>query len=136
MYCAFILLFPEKFTWQIIFMPILILPLIICTISGSIAMAFLTPYIRDIPQILNVVLGVIYWSIPIIYPYSLIPEAQRDFFELNPFFIIIRPAQSLVIDGTLPDLLSIGKSVLVAFITVCISYLVYKRFSKRVIYYL
>lgn len=136
MYCAFILLFPEKFTWQIIFMPILILPLIICTISGSIAMAFLTPYIRDIPQILNVVLGVIYWSIPIIYPYSLIPEAQRDFFELNPFFIIIRPAQSLVINGTLPDLVSIGKSVLVAFITVCISYLVYKRFSKRVIYYL
>ena len=60
MYFAFVLLFPEKFSWQIIFIPILILPLIICVISSSIAVAFLTPYVRDIPQILNVILGVIY----------------------------------------------------------------------------
>ncbi|MCZ6914244.1 MAG: ABC transporter permease, partial [Rickettsia endosymbiont of Ixodes persulcatus] len=133
---AFILLFPEKFSWQIIFMPILILPLIICVISGSIAVAFLTPYIRDIPQILNVILGVIYWSIPIVYPYSLIPESKRIYFEFNPFFLVIRPVQALVIDGTLPDMMLIVKSVIVAFITVCISYFIYRQFSKRVIYYL
>ncbi|AFC69149.1 ABC transporter permease [Rickettsia amblyommatis] len=136
MYFAFILLFPEKFSWQIIFMPILILPLIICVISGSITVAFLTPYIRDIPQMLSVILGVIYWSIPIVYPYSLIPESKKIYFEFNPFFLVIRPVQALVIDGTLPDMMLIVKSIIVAFITVCISYLIYRQFSKRVIYYL
>lgn len=136
MYFAFVLLFPEKFSWQIIFIPILILPLIICVISGSIAVAFLTPYVRDIPQILNVILGVIYWSIPIVYPYSLIPESKKVFFEFNPFFLVIRPVQSLVINGMLPGLILVVKSVIVTLITVCISYLIYKRFSKRVIYYL
>ncbi|MCC8369091.1 ABC transporter permease [Rickettsia endosymbiont of Polydrusus tereticollis] len=136
MYFAFILLFPEKFSWQIIFMPILILPLIVCVVSGSIAVAFLTPYIRDIPQILNVILSVVYWTIPIIYPYSMIPESKKIFFELNPFFLVIRPAQFLVIEGRLPDLILVIKSIIVAFITVCISYLIYKRFSKKVIYYL
>ncbi|WP_253308283.1 MULTISPECIES: ABC transporter permease [unclassified Rickettsia] len=136
MYFAFILLFPEKFSWQIIFMPILILPLIVCVVSGSIAVAFLTPYIRDIPQILNVILSVVYWTIPIIYPYSMIPESKKIFFELNPFFLVIRPAQSLVSEGRLPDLILVIKSIIVAFITVCISYLIYKRFSKKVIYYL
>ncbi|HJD55772.1 MAG TPA: ABC transporter permease [Rickettsia endosymbiont of Pyrocoelia pectoralis] len=136
MYFAFILLFPEKFSWQIIFVPILILPLVISVVSGSIATAFLTPYIRDIPQILNVVLGVIYWSIPIVYPYSLIPESKKIFFEFNPFFLVIRPVQSLVIDGKLPEPVLIFKSIIVAFIAVGISFLIYKRFSKRVIYYL
>jgi len=136
MYIAFILMFPEKFSWQIIFIPILVLPLIICVISGSIAVAFLTPYVRDIPQILNVILGVIYWTIPIVYPYSLISESKRIFFEFNPFFLVIRPAQSLVIDGKFPDPMLVFKSVIVAFITVCLSYLIYKNFSKRVIYYL
>ncbi|MFY9589236.1 ABC transporter permease [Rickettsia endosymbiont of Halotydeus destructor] len=136
MYFAFILLFPEKFSWQIIFFPVLILPLIICVVSGSIAVAFLTPYIRDIPQILTVILSVVYWTIPIVYPYSMIPESKRIFFELNPFFVVIRPAQFLVIEGRLPELLLIVKSIIVAFIIVCVSYLFYKRFSKKVIYYL
>ena len=136
MYFAFILLFPERFSWQIIFMPVLILPLIMCVISSSIAVAFLTPYIRDIPQILNVILGVIYWSIPIVYPYSLIPESKKIYFELNPFFLVIRPVQSLVIDGTLPGIMLVVKSIIVAFITICISYFIYRHFSKRVVYYL
>ncbi|KJV97871.1 O-antigen export system permease RfbA domain protein [Rickettsia amblyommatis str. Darkwater] len=105
-------------------------------ISGSITVAFLTPYIRDIPQMLSVILGVIYWSIPIVYPYSLIPESKKIYFEFNPFFLVIRPVQALVIDGTLPDMMLIVKSIIVAFITVCISYLIYRQFSKRVIYYL
>lgn len=136
MYFAFILLFPEKFSWQIIFMPVLIIPLVICVISSSVAVAFLTPYVRDVPQILNVLLNVIYWTIPIIYPYSLIPESKRTLFELNPFFIVIRPVQYLVIEGVLPDLVLVIKSVIVASITVCVSYVIYKQFSKRVIYYL
>jgi lipopolysaccharide transport system permease protein len=136
MYFAFVVLFPEKFTWQIIFIPVLLVPLLICVVSSSIAVAFLTPYVRDIPQILNVILSVVYWTIPIVYPYSMIPESKKIFFEFNPFFLVIRPAQFLVIEGRLPDLILIIKSCIVALITVCISYGLYKKFSKKVVYYL
>ncbi|WP_375326199.1 ABC transporter permease [Candidatus Tisiphia endosymbiont of Nemotelus uliginosus] len=135
MYIAFIILYPERFSIWIIFLPILVLPLIICVVSASIAFAFLTPYIRDVPQLLNLILNVVYWTIPIVYPYSLVPESKRIFFEINPVFIVIRPLQYLVTEGNMPDIFMILKSFIVAMIGSVLSYLAYRYLAKNVIYY-
>jgi lipopolysaccharide transport system permease protein len=136
MYFSLILFFPELFTWKIIFIPFLSLPLIISVMSSSRAAAYATPYIRDIPQFLNVILGVIYWTIPIIYPYSMVPESKQIFFELHPIYIAIRPMQDLVITGELPEIMLIAKSWIVCIIVSIISYFIYRKLAKNVIYYL
>jgi lipopolysaccharide transport system permease protein len=136
MYFALILFFPELFTWKIIFIPFLSIPLIISVMSSSIVAAYATPYIRDIPQFLNVILGVIYWTIPIIYPYSMVPESKQIFFELHPIYIAIKPMQDLVITGELPGIMLIVKSWIVCLIVSLISYFIYKKLARNVIYYL
>lgn len=136
MYLALIIAFPDLFSWKIIFIPVLSLPLIISVITGGIVAAFLTPYIRDIPQFINVIFGVVYWTIPIIYPYSLVPESKRIFFELHPIFIVIRPMQELVITGTFPDIMLIIKSWIVCMIVALVSFLIYRKLTRNVIYYL
>lgn len=136
MYFAMFLIFPDMITWKIIFIPFLTIPLIISVAAGGIVVAYATPYVRDIPQFINVVLGVLYWTIPIIYPYSLVPESKRIFFELHPIYISIKPMQDLVITGQLPGLMLIAKSWLVAGIVATISYAIYKKLARNVIYYL
>ncbi|WP_375318830.1 ABC transporter permease [Candidatus Tisiphia endosymbiont of Oplodontha viridula] len=136
MYVAFIILYPERFSINILFVPILVFPLIISVCSSSIAFAFLTPYIRDVPQMLNLILSVVYWTIPIVYPYSMVPESKRIFFEINPVFLVIRPVQFLITEGVLPDTLMIIKSVIVAVVCAFFSYLGYRFFAKNVIYYI
>ncbi len=136
MYFSLILFFPELFTWKIIFIPFLALPLIISVMTSSIVAAYATPYIRDIPQFLNVLLGVLYWTIPIIYPYSMVPESKKIFFELHPIYIVIKPIQDLVITTELPGIMLIAKSWLVCIIVSLISYFIYRKLAKNVIYYL
>jgi len=136
MYIALIIFYPAKFSWLVVFMPILALPLIVSLLSCAIAVAFLTPYVRDIPQMLNVLFSILYWTVPIIYPYSMVPESKRIFFELNPIFLIIRPVQHFVIEGSLPSLVLFSKSIIVSIISVLVSYCIYKKFSKNVVYYL
>ena len=136
MYIAFIIFYPAKFSLLIIFVPVLALPLIISVLSLAIAVAFLTPYIRDIPQMLIVLFNVLYWTIPIVYPYSLVPESKRILFELNPLFLLIRPVQYLITEGHLPSLMLFSKSILVSIISIVVSYFIYKRFSRNVVYYL
>ncbi|UCM85349.1 MAG: ABC transporter permease [Rickettsia endosymbiont of Culicoides impunctatus] len=136
MYIAFIILYPERFSISVLFVPILVLPLVISVCSSSIAFAFLTPYIRDVPQILNLIFSVVYWSIPIVYPYSMVPESKRIFFEINPIFLVIRPVQFLITEGILPDTFMIIKSIIVAIIVTFFSYLGYRFFAKNVIYYI
>lgn len=136
MYGALIIFYPEKFTLNIIFIPILSLPLIISIIASGVAVAFLTPYIRDIPQLINVILGVVYWTVPIIYPFSLIPESKRIFFDYHPIYLLLRPMQGLVVTGELPELVYIVKSWIVCILALVISFVIYKKFSRNVVYYL
>ena len=136
MYLALILFFPELFTWKVIFIPILSMPLIISVMSSGILVAYLTPYIRDIPQFLNVLFGVLYWTVPIIYPYSMVPESKQIYFELHPLYIALKPMQDLVVTGDLPGLVIIAKSWVICIIVSLISYFFYKKLAKNVIYYL
>ena len=136
MYFSLLLFFPEMLTWKIVFIPLLALPLIISVMTSSIVAAYATPYIQDIPQFLSVILGVLYWTIPIIYPYSMVPESKQIFFELNPIYIVIKPMQDLVITSELPSMFLIIKSWIVCILVSLISYFIYKKLARNVIYYL
>lgn len=136
MYFGMVLFFPDKFSLYIIFMPIMALPLIISVVVLGTALAYITPYIRDVPRLIEVLLSVLYWTIPIIYPYSLIPESKRVFFEWNPLYILIKPVQDLVITGYCTGPVIIVKSWVVSILCVIFSYFVVKKLAKRVIYYI
>jgi lipopolysaccharide transport system permease protein len=136
MYLTMVMFYPSMFTWKIIFIPLLALPLVICVMTSGIAVAFASPYIRDIPQLINVILNVLYWTVPIIYPYNLIPESKRIFFDFHPIYIVLKPMQDLVVHGVFPSLLLIIKSWVVACIVTIISFFIHRLLAKEVIFYL
>lgn len=129
-------LYFSSLTINMIFAPIVIIPLVIFTMSICVAIGFLTPYIRDIPQMIQLAMTTLYWTVPIIYPYSIVPDSKRIFFELNPFFQIIRPLQVIFVEQDFPDYIILTKASLVASLAVIFSYVIYKKTSRNVIYYL
>jgi lipopolysaccharide transport system permease protein len=136
MYFAYCLVFPYKFTWLFLLIPIVAIPLIVTVLSLSVAVSFLTPYIRDVPQMISLVLNVAYWTVPIIYPYSMVPESKRIFFELNPLFCLIRPMQLVINEHELPSLVILAKATLVSIISISVSYFIHKKLSRNVVFYL
>lgn len=136
MYLGMIIFYPDKFSISVLFIPIMVLPLIICAVTAGVACAFLTPYVRDIPRLIEVLLSVVYWTVPIIYPFSLIPESKRFLFDWHPIYILIKPVQDIVVTGHLTSIGIIIKSWLVCIICTLISFMLYKRLSRNVIYYL
>ncbi|MDG1436858.1 MAG: ABC transporter permease [Rickettsiaceae bacterium] len=136
MYVALILFFPELFSWNVLFIPFLSIPLIISVMSSGILAAYLTPYVRDIPQFLNVIFGVLYWTVPIIYPYSMVTESKQIFYELHPIYIVLKPMQDLIRTGNLPELMIVAKSWLVCILVSLISYFFYRKLARNIIYYL
>lgn len=119
-----------------IFAPIVIIPLIVFTMAISLAIGFLTPYIRDIPQMVQLGMTTLYWTVPIIYPYSIVPESKQIFFQINPFFHLIHPLQVIFVEQRFPDFILLAKASLVSSIAVIISYAIYRKVARNVIYYL
>lgn len=136
MYVAFAITYPDNLNLTILYTPIVVLPAIIAIISVGAALSYMTPYVMDIPQILVVILNAVYWTLPIVYPYNLIPDAKKWLFEINPLFHLIRPLQILVIESQFPPIIILLKASLVMLFSIFTSYLIINRLSKRVVYYL
>lgn len=136
MYVAMAMFYPEKFSIYVLLVPVVMLPMVISVVTVGIALAFTTPYIRDIPRLVEVILGVVYWTIPIIYPISLIPENKRIYFDYHPLYQLIKPMQDIVVTGHPSSYITIIKSWVICILCAGFSYLIYKKLSRKVIYYL
>jgi lipopolysaccharide transport system permease protein len=136
MYLLFIILYFKSLSVIILLAPIVILPFIIAVMAVSVAVGFLAPYLRDIPQILTLALTTLYWSVPIVYPYSIVPQAKQYLFEYNPLFLLIRPLQVLFIEQRFPDPIHMIKASIVTGISIIVSYFIYRKLSRNVIYYI
>ncbi len=136
MYVAFIIFYPDNFSFSVLLAPFAAAPLIFSVIAAGIMLAYLTPYIMDIPQIITVILNAVYWALPIVYPYNMVPEHKKWLFEINPLFHLIRPMQILIIDRQFPDYIIMLKALgVTALITLLMIYTV-KKISRNVVYYL
>ncbi|MEW6585929.1 MAG: ABC transporter permease [Nitrospirota bacterium] len=88
-------------TFPFFIFPFLIQVLLMSGLSfglGSIAVFF-----RDIIQIIGMVLNLVFFLTPIVYPSNVIPESVRWLFDINPFFFIVEIYRSLLVQGKMPD---------------------------------
>ncbi|RMH81391.1 MAG: ABC transporter permease [Acidobacteria bacterium] len=70
-------LLPVIFAWYILALGIALL------------LASLTVYLRDLSQMLGPLFNFLFYTVPIVYPYSLIPEGLKMLVGINPLFYMI-----------------------------------------------
>jgi len=91
---------------------ILILPLIVVIqlafcLGLMFIVSWLSVLIRDIPQLVSVLLQIIFYLCPIIYPLAALPKNFQPLIALNPLSALINAYRDLLIYGRLPDFLSL-----------------------------
>lgn len=96
------LLIHGSLQWTALFLPFVLLPLIIFTLGASWFLASLGTYIRDVTQLIGLVMTVLLFMSPVFYPASVLPEELRLFLFLNPLTFIIEQLRDVVLVGNTP----------------------------------
>ena len=65
----------------------------------------LTVFIRDIKEIVTLLLQLLFWMTPIVYVVSIIPSGYQFVFEYNPFYWLVSSVRDIVISQTTPYLI-------------------------------
>jgi lipopolysaccharide transport system permease protein len=89
---------------QIIWLPLLILATLTLGIGLGLILGILNVFIRDVAQVVPIVLQIAFWFTPIVYPISIIPESYRGLLHFNPMFPIVRSYQNVLVYGTAPPI--------------------------------
>jgi lipopolysaccharide transport system permease protein len=90
--------------WHVALLPLVVLPLVLFVMGLSWALASLGVYLRDVGQIIGVVITVLMFLTPIFYPASALPEAYQPLMFFNPLTLPIEMARDMLYWGKVPQL--------------------------------
>jgi lipopolysaccharide transport system permease protein len=89
--------------WQVVLIPIVVLPFVLFVMGLSWALSSLGVYLRDVGQIIGLVITVLMFLTPIFYPASSLPPAYQPLMFLNPLTPPVEMARDLLYWGRFPD---------------------------------
>lgn len=87
----------------IFLMPIIILPLIFFILGITWIFASLGVYVRDIGQMIGVIIPALMFLSPIFYPINSLPENYQIFVKFNPLALVIEQSREVLFWGKTPD---------------------------------
>lgn len=94
-------------------------------------LAALFVYFRDLNQIWEVLVNILFFCSPIIYPLSIVPENIMEYYMLNPLTRVIIMYRDVMIDGNLPSWGNFIVVVLFCIATLGIGSLVFGKLQRR-----
>lgn len=119
------------FRWELIFWPILILPMMLLALGLGMLLASLNVKYRDIKYTIPFGIQLLLFLTPIIYPISIVPEKYRMFISLNPLTGIIEAFRSVVVQNKPVDFIAIGVSLIIIIFVFFIGLSVFQNTEKK-----
>jgi lipopolysaccharide transport system permease protein len=127
----FMLIFKVVPTMTAIYFPVILLIQFMLVLGVSFGLASLNVYYRDVQYIWAVILQAGFFTVPIVYPISIIPEKYVWIIKLNPMTHIVDMLRGSIIYSTAPimrDMMFLIVSTLVIF---AIGYAIFLRLEPR-----
>lgn len=111
-----------------IYLPFLVLIQMTMTLGLMFFIGYLSVIIKDIPQLVGVLLQLLFYSVPILYPIYILPESLSFFVLINPLANLIDAYREIILYNRPPQILMLYYPTVVALI---IGYLGYKFFKQN-----
>lgn len=119
--------FKVKLTWWWLFIPIHLFLLMAFSLGFSALIASITVFLRDIQQLINILLTVWFYTTPIIYPLSMVPERFKFIIKwCNPIYPHLELIREAIFKGH-QDLTLIIMSTVWSFVMLFIGVWVFRR---------
>lgn len=131
------LLADVPFRWSLLFLPVSMLLLAAFALGVGLIISTMAVHFPDVAEMYSIVLMAWMYLTPIIYPENIIPETYRFwFFNLNPMYHIIKIFRMPIIDGIVPDAMTLVAAGAVSSLTLIIGWLFFSKRADTFAYYL
>ena len=125
---AFVGIYP---TLYFLLVPLVIIIQLAFCLGLMFIVSWLSVLIRDVPQLVSVLLQILFYLSPIIYAVKALPARFQPLISLNPLSALITAYRDLIIYGRLPDLLSLVYPAALAVALLIFGYRLFKSNEDR-----
>lgn len=113
--------------WTAIFFPLVLAPFLIFVVALVLFFAACGIFLRDLSQLVTLLVTVSLFLTPIFYPLDAVPGAFRTLMRLNPLTSIVEQSRTVVVFGGLPNFASLAIYMVCALLALAASFWVFQR---------
>ncbi len=114
-----------------------LIPLTLITImlglSVGLILGVMNVFVRDIGQGVPIILQMLFWFTPIVYPANIIPESYRYLLNLNPVYHITSAYQQVLVYNQTPQLGGVVLITVIAVVLMLLSLFMFRRASGEMV---
>lgn len=89
-------------SWNMLWLPVLIAVNLMFALGIGLILGVINVFVRDVAQVMTVVLQLLFWLTPIVYMPTIIPERLQTLLALSPMYHIVSDFQSVILYGKPP----------------------------------
>lgn len=123
----FLLVFMKTFNWTVLFLPIVILPICLTALGLGWFLSSLGVYVRDIGQVIGVIIPALMFLSPIFYPISVVPKEVQFLYYINPISYAVEDMRKILIWGQYPDWKWLIIGTIIGLMTSILGYLWFQK---------
>ena len=117
----------QSLHWQLLVLPILLIPFVLFLLGLVWMLSALGVYLKDLSQIIPILVTVLMFMSPVFYPAEALPEQIRPVMYLNPLTPAIETLRALLFKGQLPTFFGYGVALFSSLIFALIGLVIFKR---------
>jgi lipopolysaccharide transport system permease protein len=117
-----------SWAWQL---PVMLALQVAFVYPLALGLALANVYVRDIEYLVGIGFSLMFFATPMVYPVSMVPEAYRRYFELNPLHALMDSWRSVLLNGSL-DLGHVAHAAAFAAVVGAVAWLLHRKLAPRI----
>lgn len=117
----------------LLWLPILSLLTAALALGTGLILGVFNVFVRDVGQVVTIVLQMLFWFTPIVYPISIVPDALRDWLVFSPVFPLISGFQNILVYNKPPELLPLVFVGALAALVLAFALLLFRRATPDIL---
>lgn len=114
-------------------LPVLIAITVGLGLGLGLILGVLTVFIRDIGQVVPILLQFGFWFTPVVYMANIIPKEYRGLLALNPMYYLVSGFQDAMVFHKSPNLTGIGVVATVCLLLLSLALFMYRKASTEMV---
>lgn len=120
-------------SFQLLWLIPLTMAVVALGVGIGLILGVLNVFIRDIGQVVPILLQILFWFTPIVYPATIIPAYLRSTMDLNPMFSIVSAYHDVLVYGKAPDFGEIWVTAAISVALMIIGLFMFRRAAPEMV---
>lgn len=104
---------------------------VVFVVGLALIFSALNVYVRDTRYVIESATIVLWWLVPIVYPFDIIPQDYKELYQYNPLAALVMAMRTIILEARAPSETLLIKLFVVSFLTLGLGWFIFKRLEHR-----